>query len=82
MFIIDDLLLWLPAKGLLGVFKKVHDLAEEELNDENALKKELLKCQMQYDLGLIPKKEFEKKEDEILKQINEIYKQKKQKGRI
>ena len=34
MFLIDDLLT-LPVKGFLGIFKKIHEMAEQELSDEN-----------------------------------------------
>ena len=75
MLLIDDLLLWLPAKGLMGVFKKVDEMAKEELNNESSLKKELTKLQLQFDLGLVDEKAFQKKEDEILRKIDQLYKE-------
>ena len=78
MFIIDDLLIWLPAKGLMAVFKKIYDLAEAELNDESKLKEELLRFQTMYELDQISEEEYQKHEDEIMARLNEIRERKKQ----
>lgn len=78
MFLIDDLLIWWPAKGLMSAFKKIHDLAEAELNDESKLKEELLMIQTQYELDQINEEEYQKREDAIMAKINEIHQRKKQ----
>lgn len=78
MLIIDDLLIWLPAKGLLGVFKEIHKLAEAELNDTSKLKEELLRFQTMYELDQITEEEYQKRENEIMARLNEIQKRKKQ----
>ena len=78
MFLIDDLLIWWPAKGLMNVFKKVHDLAEAELNDESKLKEQLLMIQTQFELDQIGEKEYQEREDAIMARINEIRQRKKQ----
>ena len=78
MFIIDDLLLWLPAKGLMAVFEKIHELAEAEFNDESKLKEQLLKFQTMFELNQISEKEYQKLEDEIIVRLNEIRERKKQ----
>ena len=78
MFIIDDLLLWLPAKGLMAVFEKIHELAEAEFNDESKLKEQLLKFQTMFELNQISEKEYQKLEDEIIVRLNEIRVRKKQ----
>lgn len=77
MFIIDDLLM-LPIEGLMGLFKKIHDLAEAELNDESKLKEQLLQFQTMYELDQISEDEYQKREDEIMMRINEIRERKKQ----
>lgn len=77
MLIIDDLLLWLPAKGLMAVFKKIHDLAEAELNDESKLKEELLRYQTMFELDQMSEAEYQKREDEIMARLNEIRERKK-----
>lgn len=78
MLIIDDLLLWLPAKGLMAVFKKIHELAEAELSDDPKLKEELLRYQTMFELDQITEEEYKVKEDEIMARLNAIYEQKKQ----
>lgn len=78
MLIIDDLLIWLPAKGLMAIFKKIHELAEAELNDGSKLKEELLRFQIMYELDQITEEEYQKREDEIMARLNEIQKRKKQ----
>jgi hypothetical protein len=77
MLIIDDLLLWLPAKGLMAVFKKIHDLAETELNDESKLKEQLLRFQTMFELDQMSEEEYQKREDEIMARLNEIRERKK-----
>ena len=78
MFIIDDLLIWLPAKGLIAAFKKIYELAEAELNDDSKLKEELLRYQTMFELDQINEEEYKVKEDEIMARLNAIYEQKKQ----
>ncbi len=78
MFIIDDLLIWLPAKGFMAVVKKINDMAEAELNDDSKLKEELLRYQTMFELDQISEKEYQKREDEIMARISAIYERKNQ----
>ncbi len=78
MLLIDDLLIWLPAKGMMAVFKKIHDLAEAEVNDESKLKEQLLRFQTMYELDKISEKEYQRQEDEIIARLNEVRERKKQ----
>ena len=77
MLIIDDILIWLPAKGLMAIFKKIHELAEAELNDESKLKEQLLRFQTMFELDQISEQEYQKREDEIMAHLNEIRERKK-----
>lgn len=77
MLIIDDLLLWLPAKGLMALFEKIHDLAEAELNDDSKLKEQLLRYQTMFELDQMSEAEYQKREDEIMARLNEIRERKK-----
>ena len=77
MLIIDDLLIWLPAKGLMAVIKKIHELAEAELNDESKLKEQLLRFQTMFELDQISEGEYQKQEDEIMARLAEIRERKK-----
>jgi hypothetical protein len=76
MLIIDDLL-WLPAKGLMAVFQKIHELAEAELNDESKLKEQLLRFQTMLELNQISGEEYKARENEIIARLNEIRERKK-----
>ncbi|MBI2633273.1 MAG: gas vesicle protein GvpG [Parcubacteria group bacterium] len=77
MFLIDDLLLWLPVKGMTALFKKIYDLTEAELNDEAKLKEQLLRFQTMFELDQISEGEYQKREDEIMARLNEIRERKK-----
>ena len=78
MFIIDDLLIWLPAKGFMAVVKKINDMAEAELNDESKLKEQLLRFQTMFELDQISEEEYQVREDEFMARLNEIRERKKQ----
>ena len=77
MFIVDDLLIWLPAKGLMAVFKKINELAEAEFNDESKLKEQLLRFQTMFELDQISEKEYQEREDEIMARLAEVRERKK-----
>lgn len=80
MIIIDDLLFWLPLKGLIAVCKKVHELAEQELGDESKLKEELLMIQTLYELDQISEEEYQAREAEILKRLERAVRAKQNKA--
>lgn len=69
MFIIDDLLIGLPAKGLLSLFEKIYDMAQTELTDETKIKEELLRLQALYEIDQVAEEEFQKKETELLERL-------------
>ncbi|MBI4811939.1 gas vesicle protein GvpG [Candidatus Falkowbacteria bacterium] len=77
MLIIDDLLIWLPAKGFMALFNKIHELAEAELNDESKLKEQLLRFQTMFELDQISEEEYQWREDEIMARLAEIRERKK-----
>ncbi|MFA5813584.1 MAG: gas vesicle protein GvpG [Patescibacteria group bacterium] len=64
MFIIDDLLIWLA--------EKLRETAEGEVNDESKLKEELLKVRTLFETDQISEEELIKREDEILKSLEDI----------
>lgn len=72
MLIIDDLLFWLPLKGLVAIFEKVHELAEQELSDESKIKEELLRIQTLYELDQVSEEEYLTRETEILKRLERV----------
>ncbi|MFC1613083.1 gas vesicle protein GvpG [Patescibacteria group bacterium] len=77
MFFIDDLLL-LPAKGFIGIVKKVHDMATEELEDTpEKIKRELLDLQMSFEMEEILEEEYTKKEKDILERLEALQEEEK-----
>ncbi len=70
MLFIDDLLIGLPAKGFVSIFKKIYEMAEAELTDESKIKEELLRLQTMYEIDQISEKEYQKKEAEVLERLS------------
>jgi hypothetical protein len=68
MFILDSLLIG----GLRFVLDKLAAAADTELNDETALKEQLLVAQMRVELGEMTHEEFERLEADILARLREI----------
>ena len=68
MFILDSLLIG----SLRFVLDKVVAAAEAELNDDTALRDQLLEAQMQLELGEISDAEFAAVERELLARIREL----------
>jgi hypothetical protein len=69
MFILDDLLIGLPAKGLVSIFEKIYEMAQAELTDESKIKEDLLRLQTLYEIDQITEEEFQKKEAELLERL-------------
>ncbi|MBW8895103.1 MAG: gas vesicle protein GvpG [Acidobacteria bacterium] len=68
MFILDSLLIG----SLRFVLDKVVAAAEAEMNDDTALRDQLLEAQMRLELGEITEKEFADIERDVLAAIREI----------
>jgi len=68
MFILDSLLIG----GLRFVLDKVVAAAEAEMNDDTALRDQLLEAQMRLELGEISDEEFAATEKDVLAAIREI----------
>ena len=71
MFIIDSLLIG----GLRFVLDKVAAAADSELNDDTALREQLLAAQMRVELGEITQQEFGLLEADILRRLRELREQ-------
>jgi Gas vesicle protein G len=69
MFIVDDLLFGLPAKGLMSIFAKVCEMAQLELTDESKIKEELLQLQTLYEIDEITDEEYQEKEAALLERF-------------
>lgn len=70
MLLIDDILM-LPAKGLIGIFKKIHEMVEQELSDKTNIQKRLTELQLRLELGEISEEEYEREEKELLSQMDD-----------
>ena len=68
MFILDSLLIG----GLRFVLDKVAAAVDTELNDDTALREQLLAAQMRVELGEMSQEEFAAFEEDILARLREI----------
>ena len=71
MFLIGDLLL-LPVKGFVGIFKKIHEMAECELSDEGYIRERLMELQLKFELDEISEEEYIKQEKELMARLDVI----------
>ena len=68
MIILDSLLIG----GLRFVFDKIASVVDDEMNDEQSLRQELLAAQMSLELGEMDEEEFVELERDILARLREI----------
>ncbi|OFW10118.1 MAG: hypothetical protein A3H96_17785 [Acidobacteria bacterium RIFCSPLOWO2_02_FULL_67_36] len=68
MFILDSVLIG----GLRFVFDKIAAAVDTELNDDTALREQLLAAQMRLELDEISRQEFEEIEADALARLREI----------
>lgn len=69
MFILDDLLFKLPVKGFMGIFQKIAEMAEAELNDDVKIREELLQLEFLYETDQISEEEYAEKEAELMERL-------------
>jgi hypothetical protein len=68
MFILDTVLIG----GLRFVFDKIATAVDTELNDDTALREQLLAAQMRVELGEMTEEEFAAIEEDVLARLREI----------
>src|SRR5882672_3017478 len=68
MILLDSLLIG----GIRFVLDKVATAVDREMNDDTALREELLAAQMRLELGEISEEEFRATENDLLARIREI----------
>ena len=72
MLLVDDLLL-APARGLLWIFEKIHEAAQEEIAGEgDAITTELRELYMMLETGRITEAEFDDRERTLLDRLGSI----------
>ncbi|MEK6590837.1 MAG: gas vesicle protein GvpG [Nitrospinota bacterium] len=69
MLLIDDLLL-LPFKGFIGIFRKIHEMAEHELSDEEYIRDKIMELQLRFELDEISEGEYTRQEKELMAQLD------------
>jgi hypothetical protein len=62
----------LPASGLTFVLAEIRDAADRELNDPQAIRREMLELQQRLDAGLIGEDAYDSAEAELLARLNAI----------
>ena len=75
MLILDDILLS-PLKGLAFLGKKISEVIEQEQSDEGAIKERLMELQLKFEMDEIDEEEYDRREDELLKLLENIRVQK------
>jgi len=70
MFLIDDILMS-PVNFTVWLAEKIKEQAEKTLYDVEALKAALEELREQHDSGELSDQEFERKEDRLLKTLQE-----------
>lgn len=76
MLLVDDILLF-PIKGLLYIFKQVHNAVEDEVFDEEGITNQLSDLYMMLETGKITEDEFNEQEAILLDKLDQIEEYKK-----
>ena len=72
MLVIDSILLF-PMRGLLHVFRRIHEAAEQEYESEGeAIRTELRELYMRLEANQITEKEFDDAEKVLLDRLDQI----------
>jgi hypothetical protein len=72
MFLVDDILLS-PVKGVLWVFREIHDAAKQELAGEGeAITAALSELYMRLETGQITEEEFDAQEKALLDRLDRL----------
>jgi hypothetical protein len=72
MLLVDDIL-FSPIKGINWIFRKIHELAQEELVGEaDRLRESLTELYMQLETGEITEEEFEQQETLLLDRLDAL----------
>ena len=78
MFLIDDILL-APLKGVIFIAEKINEMMEKEMSDEGAVKERLMALQLKFEMYEMDEEEYDRREDELLKLLENIREEKQNK---
>ncbi|MDQ3821272.1 MAG: gas vesicle protein GvpG [Acidobacteriota bacterium] len=71
MFLIDDLLL-APVNGFKFILSQIQKIADQELNDDQFIKEQLLELQMRLELDEISEEEYAEREKDLFARLRAI----------
>ena len=71
MFLIDDILL-APVSGFKFILGQIQKMADQELNDDTAIKEQLLELQMRLELEEISEAEYQQREAELFARLRAL----------
>jgi len=71
MFLLDDILLS-PGKAIMFIFKEIHKRVMDEYYNEDKIYQDLNRLQYLLDIGEISEKKYNKLEELLIKQLQEI----------
>ncbi|MEW5785148.1 MAG: gas vesicle protein GvpG [Bacillota bacterium] len=60
-----------PLKGVLGIVEKITEQLELELDEEEQIKKEMVKLNLLYEMGQIDEQEYQERQLALLKRLEE-----------
>lgn len=66
-----------PVKGVKWIAEKVDDAVEQTVSNKVKIKEDLLELQMSLEMGKITEEEFNKREKELLENLDRIDKEEK-----
>ena len=72
MLIVDDLLVWLPVKGLRWILEQVQRVAEHEVLDEEPIVHAILETELALEEGRIDEAEHAERQDALMAQLREV----------
>jgi hypothetical protein len=76
MFLIDDLLM-MPARGIMAVFREVHNAAQQDAaNEAETIRNELSELYMLLETQQLSEADFDAREKVLLDRLDEIEKEK------
>jgi hypothetical protein len=74
MFLIDDLLM-MPARGIMAVFREVHNAAQQDAaNEAEAIRNELSELYMRLETQQLSEEDFDAREKVLLDRLDELEK--------
>jgi len=77
MFLFDGVLL--PIKGVIFLAEKINEVLEKEISDEGSIKERLMALQLKFEMDEITEEEYDEREDELLKLLENIREEKQNK---